>query len=320
MRLLGLCTLILLSLGAKPWQKYQLQNACHILDMNGESIKSFPGNYCQFFDDGSYLSASANELSFFTKNREQKWKYSGNFHHHLNLSPSAKEILTLSTLPIKRGKKTLYEDHILILDFNGKLIKEVRASELLNQVKGIKDYSPKLVSHFNSFYEIPVMDTEGLPEYVKAGNYVVNGMSQGILFLSADLKTVLHHEKYGLHQIHDVQILANGIMVYFNNVASESMDNPYSSIAQKNLVTQEQATLFEANPKQLFFSPFRGGVQYLDKDTILFSHILAGTYIYDLLEKKIILNQFKTHLFQDTFYPAQQVKAVDLTNFLSHWK
>ena len=320
MRLISLFTLLFVLTGAKSWEGFELQNACHIFNMKGETIKTFPGNYCQFLDDGSYISATGTELSLFTKNREQKWKIKGNFHHQVNFSQSKNEILVLSTLPIKRGKKTLYEDHFLIVDLNGKIIKEIRSSELIKQLGSLKDFSPTQITHFNSFYDIPSQSVDGLPSYVKEGNYIINAMDIGLIFLASDFKTILHHEKFGLHQIHDAQVLSNGKLLYFNNVASPSMDNPFSAIEEFDLLTQRKTVLFESNPKQMFFSPFRGGVQELDKDTILFSHILAGTYIYDLKKKEIILNEFKTHLFQDTFYPAQQVKARNLKKFLGHWK
>jgi hypothetical protein len=45
---------------------------------------------------------------------------------------------------------------------------------------------------------------------------------------------------------------------------------------------------FKSNPESTFYSWYCGGVQKLDEDTVLFSHLLTGTYLYSIKQKKII--------------------------------
>ena len=316
---------VLLPLHAKTWKNYQLINGCHILDSMGKSIKRFPGNFCQFLEDGSYLSANETNLKFQTKNSELIWELPGNYHHQLNLSHDQKRILVLSYSQSKAKKKLLRQDMFRIISMDGKIIHEAHAVDYLKQINQKNFvFSEEEITHFNSFYEIPPMDSKlKLPNYIKAGNFILNAYKLGVFIVSPDLKTVLHHRSLSnskFDQTHDVQILPNGKLIYFNNRAQdEGKSILFSSIDEIDLTQEKLNILFNSEPKQMFFSRHCGGVQYLDNDHILFSHMLAGTYIYSLKEKKILVNLYRTHLDQGRFYPVQQIKALDLEKFLSHW-
>lgn len=306
---------------AQSWKKMNLVNGCHIMDINGENVKSFPGSFCQFLDDGSYLSADQDHLKYFSKKNELIWQKDGHYHHQLNLTHDQKRILVLTSAVVKN----IRQDKFQVLDLAGNIIAEELADTYLKQIKEKKPFSELELTHFNSFYEIPTLN-EGLklPEYVKPGNFILNSYRLGYFIVSSDLKLVLHREKFNGstdHQTHDAQILPDGKLIYFNNIHSESeKSNAFSSVDEIDLTQNKSTVLFMASPKQAFFSRHCGGVQYLDKDHVLFSHMLAGTYIYSLKDQKMVSNIYRTHLNGHKFYPAQQVKALNLKKFLSHWK
>lgn len=311
---------------ANSWKNFNLVNGCYIMDAKGDSVKSFPGNFCQFMPDGSYLSATDVNLKYQSKNNELIWELPAHYHHQLNLTHDQKRILVLSTAIAQVKGKSIRQDLFRVLSMDGKVLHEAPAQDYLKQIKQENhQFTPTELTHFNSFYEIPPMN-EGLklPDYIRPGNFILNAYRLGILIVSADLKTVLHYRSLTNsknNQTHDAQILPNGKLIYFNNEAQDGGQNIlHSSIDEIDLNQDKQTIIFTAEPKEMFFSRHCGGVQYLDQDHVLFSHMLAGTYIYSMKDKKIISNLYRTHLNQQRFYPAQQVKALDLKKFLSHWK
>lgn len=324
MSLILLLSLLSLNLAhAQEWKKFSLVNACYIMDMNGKTLKTFPGILCQFMDDGSYVSATLENVKYVDKNNAVLWEKPGQFHHQLNLSPDKKRILALSNSPIPGKKKA--QDHLMVLDLKGNILHEAESLDYLKQLKR-EDHSYDLteITHINSFYEIPEMDASlKLPDYIKAGNYILNDYHLGAFIVSQDLKKILHFfpmKSSVKNQTHDVQIMSNGKMLYFNNMVKNDAEISYSAIYETNLVTNEDHPLFMASPAEMFFSLFCGGAQRLDENHILFSHMMTGTYIYSIKEKKLLSNIYKTHFIMDRFLPSQQVKAYDVRKFLSHWK
>lgn len=311
------------ALAAPSWQNHSLINACNIFDLKGSLMRSFPGSFCQFLDDGSYISTDRN-MRYLNKNNELMWSLNIHFHHQVNLSPDKKRILALASNFIDKEQQKIRSDRFLVIDFSGKILLDQSAEEILQQIKSQHHYSKLELTHFNSFYEIPDLQIKNAPSYLKAGNYILNAYKLGVFILSADLKKVLFHQKFAVsdnHQIHDVQVLPNGNILYFNNLASGgSHEAPFSAIQEMNLASGKIEFEFTATPKQTFMSRHCGGVQILDKEYLLFSHMLTGTYIYSRKTKRIESNIFQTHFVDNRFYPAQQVKAQDLTRFLSFWK
>lgn len=307
------------------WKKLSLVNGCHVFDHQGEQKKSFPGNFCQFFDDGSFISASPHGIRLIRPGSQIKWEIKESIHHQVNLSPDQKRVLALSSNFVQQGEKWLREDKFLVLSLEGKILQQQVASAFIGVLKKKLPYNERELTHFNSFYEIPPLSTaRPLPEYLKAGNYIANSYKLGTFILSPDLKKVLHHfslPQSENHQVHDVQVMENGNILLFNNVVAGSReDNAFSAVQEYDPVTKKLVLDITATPKQMFFSRHCGGVQRLDKDLILFSHMVNGTYLYSIKRKNIIANIFKTHVLHTRFYPAQQVKAMDLKRFLEHWK
>jgi hypothetical protein len=131
---------------------------------------------------------------------------------------------------------------------------------------------------------------------------------------------VLYHTKLVSslgHQTHDVQVTAEGKILYFNNVSHESAGtNRHSSIDLFDPLTTSTETVFSATPKAMFFSSICGGVQELDEDHLLFSDYLNGTYLYSRKTRELTTSLRETHYIGGRYTPSQQVKAVDAGPFL----
>jgi hypothetical protein len=328
MRIISILTFFIFTLNYvnanSEWEKLNLINGCHIFHTSGYVIKSLPGKFCQFYDDGNLIMATETSLKMMDKFQAIKWEIKGNLHHQLNKSTDGKRILAMGLKQVKTAfNKTMTADTFMVLSLDGKILHQGDSTDLIKQVE-LQPYSESELSHLNSFYEIPKLSSKRvLPEYLKEGNYILNSYRQGIYILSSDLKKVLHHFTIPtslVHQVHDVQVLENGNIIYFNNVVLEKTEkNPYSSIEEYDLVEKRIVLQFTSNPKQFFYSVFCGGVQELDQDLILFSHMLTGTYIYSKKSNTIVASIVGTHYMHDRFFPSQQVKAVDLRKFLTHW-
>ena len=63
-----------------------------------------------------------------------------------------------------------------------------------------------------------------------------------------------------------------------------------------------------------------GGVQGIADQIRLVSHSVAGAYIYSVKEQKILRNIYQTHYSSHRFMPTQQIKLLDLKEFLKFWK
>jgi hypothetical protein len=192
--------------------------------MTGKSLRNFPGDMCLFFDNGNFLSATIKGLGLYDKKFNQLWHIAGNFHHQMNLSEDGQRILVLSSDLVKRKKENVRVNKFMVLSLEGKVLFHTNADELFKKA-GMKE-TPRNdgdhileemkvkneISHFNSFYEVPEIDSTK-PSFLKKGALVVNGRGDGILFLNPDLQSVLKHViivQSNDHKIHDAQILKNG--------------------------------------------------------------------------------------------------------------
>ena len=307
------------------WKPFQLVNGCRLFDSTGSALKTLPGEFCQFYANGDLLTATVESLRMIDQNNYVKWELKGFFHHQLNKSADGKKILVLDSF-IKKTKQEprLIVEKFMVLDLDGKILFQATSEDLLRQVP-VKMYAPNQQTHLNSFYEIPKLKTDRvLPSFLKEGNFILNSYRLGVFILSPDLKKVLHHFVFKssiANQVHDVQVLETGNILFFNNMSVDSQKrNPFSAIQELDMVTNEIIFSFSGTPAGVFYSLFCGGVQELDQEHVLFSHVLTGTYIYSRKTKQIIMNMHETHFRDGLFIPAQQVKMMDLRSFLTHWK
>lgn len=320
---------------AQDWKKNHLVNGCRIYDMTGKNIRNFPGDMCLFFDDGSFLSANIKGLGLFDKKFNSIWHIDGNFHHQLNMSEDGQRILVLSSDLVKRNKEKARVDKLMVLTLGGKILFQVNADVLFKKAaikENLRNDGDHIleemkvkneISHFNSFYEVPEIPGNKL-SFLKKETLVINGRGDGIFFLSPDLQSVLRHVNISQssdHKIHDVQVLKNGHLLLFNNLVAGRGDlERCSSVLEIDLKTNKIVFEFFATPESMFYSPVAGSVQQLDSDHLLFTHILNGTFIYSKSKKDLVSTIINTHTERGRFIHTQQVKSVDLSKFMGHWK
>ena len=79
---------------------------CVILSSKGEVVFDFPGRFCIFLDDGSYISNviidGLQHVVRFGPQSEIIWKRKMEAHHQINLSPDKKRVLVLSSEKSKK--------------------------------------------------------------------------------------------------------------------------------------------------------------------------------------------------------------------------
>ena len=328
---------------ASSWMNYNLVNGCRVMSMTGAFVSVFPGQMCIFLENGDFLSGTTTSLRRINTKNEDVWEIKGNFHHQLNLSNDGKRILALTSDVITLEEKKTRQDKILILDLDGNIIHQQVMEKLLVGrniplvPRGLNSFEQKIhnveseISHLNSIYEIPKLNSKKNPEYIREGNIIVNGTVSGSFILSPDLKTDLHHiifKNSRDHWVHDVQITNEGNFLYFNNVVSSNSmgssllggDNEftsfYSAVEEIRPGSQKIVMKFEANPKGTFYSWICGSVQELDDDNWLISHHLMGSYIYSKRKKDLIATIPLTHMEYSVLLGGQQSKAYDLSKFL----
>ncbi|MFL5783858.1 MAG: hypothetical protein ACJ76H_04550, partial [Bacteriovoracaceae bacterium] len=109
--------------------------------------------------------------------------------------------------------------------------------------------------------------------------------------------------------------------LYFNNRATlKEIDGPeFSAIQKYDPVTKKVITLFEASPKEVFYSPACGGVQELG-DLIFFNHILDGGYLWSVSKKELLLALPGYTDNPRSQIPTQQLKLVDVNDFFKNSK
>ena len=107
----------------------------------------------------------------------------------------------------------------------------------------------------------------------------------------------------------------------FNNfVAGFDHFHKQSAIQEISPITQEILFNYQAKPAVFFFVATGGSVQKLDENHYLFADSLVSTHIYSKVKKDITVSLTETHVGLMGTRPTFQVKAFDLSSFLSHWK
>jgi len=321
--------------GISKIKKLALVNGCRIYNYTGNWVKTIPGNFCLFTNDGTVISAEDKFLRRYSKTRDVMWEIPGHFHHQINFSNDKSKILALSSEILKEGDENIRYDKFLIISLEGKVLHELSARDLLVQTKQKSLSLPMngalkgLLSaniegtHFNSIYEIPEITTTKVPSYITKDNIIVNSTNLGFYVLTPDLKKVLHSQLLGKtnHSIHDLQVRSNGSLLLFNNRADEGLAlNPYFSAIQEFDLDKKRIVFSYSGDEGIFYSPYCGGVQEIDSDLILFSHVLTGAYFYSKSAKKLLVTVPGFTANEQIYYPTQQIKGLNLEDFLRNWE
>ena len=314
-----------------PGAKDYVVNGCRVFSPDQMEIKALPGDRCVFLDKGSFVTTMSESIRYYTATNEMKWEIKGHFHHQLNLSHDRQRLLAIgSTKAAMNGENEKRYDQLLVIGLSGKVLNSLDVNKAF-ELMGIKSTNypnpyQKLFpvehegSHINSFYEIgPLNNGARKPAYIREGHYILNGIAQGVIFLDKDLKAIKHWVSpySNRHNVHDAQITSGGRLIYFNNQhVTDNWKTQFSTIDEIDLATSKLSLQIKANPASLFFSRHSGGVQVLDRDLVLFSHAVSGYYVYSRRSKQIVYMSTAPYFTGSNYTFAQQVKVVDLTEFL----
>lgn len=332
MRLVLLLVLIPLSAFGQlfPGPKDYATNGCRIYAPAQLVVRVLPGERCLFFDNGDFISSGPGHIRYYSSLGEVKWEVKGHFHHQMNFSNDRQRILAISSVVGKVGRDELKRyDLLMILGIDGKIhatlaldraLEEAGINPILqvNQHKMIPIESEG--SHLNSFYEIPPLKRGvSAPDYVAPGSFVVNGLRQGVLFIDKELKRITKQwvSPFSMvHSVHDAQITERGQLIYFNNFASLEKNKQFSTIDEVDLKTSRKVLEIKSGPEAFFYSRHSGSVQVLNDDLVVFSHVVAGYYVYSRSRKAVIFSSDAPYVIGDKLVTAQQIRIQDLSEFL----
>lgn len=305
-----LLTVLILSMGPIGHAEEGLPHlyfGCEIYDIRSPAspvmLRRFAGELCLFQDDGSVLQVLSDRVAKYDSKMKEVWSLPTRAHHQLNLSNDGKEILIIGSEAVLADKKSgrARSDVLFVVDQNGKIKKRFsffenrkqfqqkawqqavdRKFPMIWNLKIFKDVSWEL-THANSFYEIPSHQAESKKPEFKNRNYIVNDISLMMAFsLDSSLKKVLWQKSLRpehWNMIHDVQILQNGHMLYYDNGTKE---NPKSALREVNLLTDKEVWSFTGFPGAPFYSKRWGGLQRLPDGGTLYTDITHGPEIVEL--------------------------------------
>lgn len=315
---------------------------CTIFDAKGEVLRRYDGSLCLFHDDGRVFAAKTEGLSAWNKNMAAIWQRPYYVHHQMNWSLDKTQILALGSEFTQREGKLVRIDTLYVFDLNGMIKKRFSfdektinklspdkmssLQELLVPWPSVKTETQYEYTHANSFYEIPTNSSAAKLAAFARGNYIVNDtMSHRIIIFNRSLKKILWSMDYifwGGHITHDVQVLPNGNLLIYANVAQVENGKKASALHEFDPIKKKIVWSFMEKPPHKFFSECCGGVQLLDNGNILYSDISSGqAYGIEITRSgkevwrmsppdKDVKSGKKIHI--------HQIKRVDLSSFLKN--
>ncbi|MCZ6606028.1 MAG: aryl-sulfate sulfotransferase [Alphaproteobacteria bacterium] len=307
------------------------QRATYLVDMNGEVVHewanpSHPGNY-------GYLLANGNLLiGLFTEDGPQGlaakggriceidwdgnivWEHVDENQHHDfrrldngNTVYLAWELYDKATAArIKGGmagterEEGMYGDVLREVDRDGNIVWEWQAARHLE----IENYpiSPtaarKEFGHGNTVFPL------------ENGDFLVNWRTTNLMVIIDRKTKAVKWEMADLAfgQQHDVQILANGNMLFFANAADATNFGPEhgSRIIELDPETKEIVWEYKAKPGYAFFSWFISGCQRLASGNTLICQGVWGRLFEVTQEGEVVWDYISPYFVPDGAHPAYQ--------------
>jgi hypothetical protein len=316
--------------------------ACAIYDANHTVIRNFPGQACEFFADGSYVSGDTKGISRYDKNLKELWHLTMHTHHIISVTKEGQLLVASSEIRDYCGTKVRF-DILYLLNLDGKIEKTFRLYDhkkeldpLLAQGKLCRVFPftwdptsfpdiKKEFTHLNSYFEIPRNPVaDKIPAFAE-GNFILNANGPGQIFIiDKEFKKVL----WSISRIepqteipptyHNVQILSNGNLFVYNNVIKEK-DRVFSSIDEYDPVTKKIVWQYRASPPESFYAPTGGGIQLLDNGNILFNDLTKETDVLEVTRKHKVVSKWTVPLINEEGVHVKflTAKQYDLTKFLS---
>lgn len=308
---------------------------CSLFDLSGKILKKYPGYYCAFLKDGSWVSMGIESLSYYSPTDELIWQKIKPYHHMVKADFSEKYIVALSEegkdvfgcntrfdtvekIELKTGKELKYS----LVD----IVKKINFSSVSLFIKKIKiKFENKTydcdTTHVNSISQISTENSNARMGLV-AGDWLVNLRGWDTL-ISLDVnsgKLSAQFRSKNLIDSHDIHMFdRNNFLIYFNSMPELSGMNYKTQIASMNVSTGEVTRL---SPKRLdFYQTTWGGVQKIDNDWLISYYDKHG-YSVNLLDKDFkVKNHFIPFPSKDKVGTGfQDAKIVNLESFLKNYR
>lgn len=322
--------------------------SCTILNSKGSAKYSFQGLFCNFLDDGSYISyvffPDGRYIVRFGANNQIIWKRKFDVHHQLKLSADKKKLIALTVEFVKTPIcKTTRYDNFSVLDVEtGKSLFSWNSADHINKITELKmKYSSPIlmssteakpnatvckITHLNSVYEIPENQLSNKIPAFKAGNFIVNFLGLGaVLIVDQKTKEIiwessLKRDNFSYLGLHDVQVLDTGELMYLRNSEANRAQQKYSRFEIHNPITFETRIIYPTKLADNFTSGQMGGIQKIDTGYLLSanSNEEGGWVIKIDAEGNQIYKYFNPEKDQAENRPLyfQDVKTYDLRGFL----
>ncbi len=279
---------------------YSLAIGCEIYNLEGNLLRSFPGEHCLFFDDGSLLSydPKRQELSKFNSNLSKEWSIHKHVHHMMTTTRDNNILVKSSSFHEYNGKKNVRFDDLILINLEGQILGEFSFYETISKLNKIRKRGPQKTAwdknisfefeatHLPSAYEIHYPIEKDGKVFAPKGSFIVslNTLFSGIYILSSDLSRIIGFS-YALtmDNFHDVQQYSGTEVIYFlNNLHTKpEISEKEAKIVVQDLLKQKYTHVYAAG----FYALFGGGVQFINEDLLLVSDLKSRFGKSDLSKK-----------------------------------
>ena len=169
--------------------------SCDVLDMDGQSVYSFAGQFCHFFTSGSVLLLAADSLVLYDASGKKSWLATGHFHHDMDVNEDESEIFAIAHEPVNVGSSNLWTDVIHGYDLSGREVFNWNFNSHKDEIAQIIGDQPHIkidpsrgenrsfISHLNSVQVIPPNDLEAKLPAFRRGNILSNCFDNQVTFV-----------------------------------------------------------------------------------------------------------------------------------------
>ncbi len=265
---------------------YGIVIGCEIFNLQGKILRSFPGDQCLFFEDGSFLSydPARQELSKFKSNLSKEWTIHRHIHHTMTRTKDNNILLKSSSFHHYNGIKNVRFDDLILINPHGEILGNFSFYETIVKLNQIKKRGPQKTNwdqniqfkneatHLASAYELQYPIEKDGKVFAPKGSFLVslNSLFSGVYILNSDLSKLLGFI-YVLRNntFHDVQQYSSTELIYFLNNEHTYPDNPEQEA--KIVIQNIYEKRFSHEYTSGFDSTFGGSVQFVSKDLIFIS-------------------------------------------------
>lgn len=335
--------ILLVACSTMPLTKFQNDGkyfvaGCSIYDLNGKVVRSYPGQFCVFMNDGSFVTyeGAKLELTKYDGKMNKLWVLKTHIHHGLEITEQGDLITQSSYVKPFMGTKRVRFDVMLRVNQQGEIVASFEWKNHLQsllpswgpfepyEIRENKELELKHeITHQASCFE--------LYDDMKVGDLVIpkgsiiatlNGLGSGIYIFDKDLTKILYSTKVPLtYLFHDAQQFSKDEIIYFkNSVGMRSHSSLDRALIMIYDLTENRTTT-EVGYDLNLSGTVQGGTQKIDGDTILISDYVNDPkviYPESVIENpsKLELRDFhRTRKVRATLYSLSQKKVLHQITF-----